>query len=269
MPFPTELRIAKKPLYDDLSEAPEDAEYLACFGKSKGLSKLKDFPNLKTLWISGVNPKQLEKVAQCRGLDTLVIHELRVPDMSALEQLRSLKKMLVWGNPKATSLESLSGLASLKVLGLDSFSKIQDLGPLAALTNLEVLSLEGGNYKPMTVESFAPLQGLTGLRELRLLNVKVKDQQLQPLASLSQLSELTLGNLYPMQEVARLAATLETTHCNLFNPHFETQIQCKKCQTEQLMAVQNRLSLVCPKCDADKIKSHRAAFQKAIQGFGG
>lgn len=267
MLFPLDLRIARKPLFQDLGEAPENAEYLACFGKSKGLGRLKDFPNLKTLWISGVNPKQLEKVAACHGLETLVVHELKVEDMSALERLPSLKNLLVWGNTKATQLDSLSGLTNLKILGMEHFSRIKDLGPLAKLVNLEVLSLEGSFNKAITVESLEPLGALAGLRELRLLNVKPKDNQLTPLSQLSRLENLTLGNLYPMEQVARLAATMVKTECNLFHPHFDTNIKCQKCDSPQLMAVQSSLSVLCPRCDAEKIKANKAAFEGALSRF--
>lgn len=263
----SELLIAQTPVCEDLSEIEDAPEYIACYGKAKNLERIPDIASLRRLWISGVNPAQFEIVARCAQIEILVVHDLRVAEMASLARLQNLTTLLIWSNTKTTTLEPLGALGRLEHLALENFSKVRDIEPLVPLEALRTLSLEGSIYTPMRLETLAPLARMPSLVELRLLNVRVEDASLEPIASLRALEELSLGNLYAMEEFARLAALMPATGCRLFEPHITSGQACKECGDTLLMPTGKGARFVCPSCAPEKVRAHQEAFRKSVAKF--
>lgn len=263
----SKLLIAQTPVCEDLNEIDKGAEYLACYGRAKDLKRVLELGSLRTLWISGVNAGQFEVLAQCTQIDTLVVHDLRVPEMTLLKQLDNLRTLLIWSNTKTQTLEPLGSLTRLEHLALENFSKVSSIEPLIPLRTLRTLSLEGGLYTPMRLETLAPLSQIPSLVELRLLSLRVADGSLEPLASLAALEELSVGNFFAMEEFARLAALMPWTRCSLFEPHLTSGQACKECGDTLLMPTGKGSRFVCPSCAPEKVRAHEEAFRKSVAKF--
>ena len=114
------------------------------------------------------------------------------------------------------SLWDISKNARLKQLEIIDFSKLNEIRDLSKAQQIEVLKLEGGIEKKLNIRTLKPLFVLTNLQYLRLANLKVEDDTLQPLAELKNLNELWLSNQFETKEFAWLATRLPNTKCNMF-----------------------------------------------------
>src|SRR5262245_18607812 len=200
--------IAPAPPLLDLKPLSPAVETVSAYGKAKGLSRLEDFPRLRTLWISGLNDAQAGIVGRLSGLQSLVIHDLRVPSLQGFTRLAGLEPLAICGVSELKTLEGIQALRNLRELFLVIVTGLQALDPLAGLRNLETLSIDGGLYKNLRLASFTPLRGLEKLRRLRLAGVTVVDRTLRPLHGLSALRDVFIGEMFPKKELIDLARAL-------------------------------------------------------------
>ena len=166
------------------------------------LDFLKNLTKLKRLHIRGSREAagtftDLSALAGLTQMEDLFLYLDGVSDLSGLAGMTRLKSLEMAGDLFITDLSPLSGLTELETLVIPCCSENVgiDLSPLAGLTNLRTLRT-GSN-----VTDLSPLAGLTGLRELNLAfgGYSASDSQeydsLEPLASLTELTSLTIRNL--------------------------------------------------------------------------
>jgi Leucine-rich repeat (LRR) protein/thiol-disulfide isomerase/thioredoxin len=104
--------------------------------------------------------------------------------VEGIEHCRNLETLVLWEN-EVSDLSPLSGLANLVYLDLDS-NRVSDLTPLSSLQSIEILYL---SYNP--VQDVSPLSSLPKLSSLYLnADPQVK---LAQVAKLEQIEELSLG----------------------------------------------------------------------------
>jgi internalin A len=199
---------APQPVAESLATVPENAAVVAVFGTAHDLDRLKDLERLEYLWISGVDEAAAGVLGRLQGLQRLVIHDLRIADITPLAGLSRLTELAVAGSPKLRSLAGIESLTGLRKLLLFDNCKYTTIEPLARLTKLETLCLEGGWSRPLRLDSLAPLQGLTGLKRLRLASVRVADKSLRPLHQLRALSDVFIAKTFGAAELRALGAAL-------------------------------------------------------------
>ena len=178
------------------------------YGKAKHLSRLQSSSTLRYLWISGVNAQAAEIVARVPGLQRLVIHDFRLPDVGPLARLDSLTELTIAGSPKLKSLTGVERLRGLRRLILFDNCNYPDVRALAALVDLETLCLEGGFSKQLKLPTLEPLGDLHKLRRLRLASLRVADRSLRPLHGLMSLREVFIARVFSPGEFRALGAAL-------------------------------------------------------------
>jgi hypothetical protein len=117
-------------------------------------------------------------------LDTLVLNNNRISDISPLSGLSGLKFLDIHENA-ISAISSLVGLDDLNYLDIHD-NRASDISSLAGLHNLEtvVLRLNG-------IRDISPLAGLTQLRTIYL-----EDNQIRDISALASLGSLKNLNLY-------------------------------------------------------------------------
>ena len=120
-------------------------------------------------------------------LETLIIPNRQITDLTGLEHATGLVRLSLWDN------------------------QIKDVSPLAGLTQLQQLHIQANRITDIT-----PLAGLTELRQLHLWGNQIRDISI--LAGLTKLESLWLaGN--PIQDTSPLRTLLE------LNPNLELDIE--------------------------------------------
>src|SRR5688572_24113409 len=170
---------------EDVRRAPRDARALRLRAKAKGIGELPLLAHLGALWCFDIDARGLEAIGNCPALEALYIENLRTEDASALLRLSRLNTLSIEGCSRIASIPDFEVLPNLRGLAIAHFSKVHNLAPLGRLHNLTALAVSGSLWKKMTVDSFAPLKGLTNLTFLHLTNIKALDGSLEPLRGLS------------------------------------------------------------------------------------
>lgn len=261
MEFPFELTRAKTPISEDLSKIPQHAEYIACYGKSKDITVLNKFSELKSLWLSGVNEKQALLLRKLVSVETLVIHDLRTAALSLLNHFPNLKTLIIWGNTKTSSLAELASLKKLQVLGLEHFPKVRVIDEISQLKNLKMLCLTGSVDTALKIETLEPLTKLQKLELLHITNIKVTDESLDFVNKLRRLKELQVSNQFPTSEYAALTSKRPDIHCTYFVPYILVGLKCNKCDSNRAMVIGKRKPFVCPECNPEKLQKYERDFE--------
>lgn len=264
MEFPFELTRAKTSVSDDLSEISLHAEYIACYGKSKSLSALDKFGELKFLWLSGVNEKQAQLLPELKSVETLVVHDLRTEALSLLNRFLNLKTLLIWGNTKTSNLAELASLQKLQVLGLEHFPKVRTIDEISLLKGLKMLCLTGSVDTALKIDTLEPLAKLQELELLHITNLRVSDESLGFVNKLGRLKELQVSNQFPTSEYAALKSKRPDIHCTHFVPYILGSLRCNKCGAGQAMVIGKRKPFVCPECNPEKLQKFKYDFEALV-----
>jgi hypothetical protein len=252
------------PAISDVSDATSTATDVRLVADARGWDRLPALGHLARLWCFRINGERLAVITQCRSLRRLYLDGLRV-SLHTVDRLTDLQVLSV---DSATRMESLAEVpASLPLEGLSvtNAPNVTNLVPLRDRYQLRALNVSGGIWSKMTVDSLGPLAGLRELKYLDLMNLKVLDGSLEPLGSLTELTELGLSNFYSVREFARLAARLRGTHCLWFSPTVDLpNVACQKCGKESMASLTGKgIRTMCRVCDADRIRKHEDLFRES------
>ena len=93
---------------------------------------------------------------------------------------------------------------------------------------------------------------------MALSNIKLKDESLEPIASLRNLEELHLSNQFPTEEFAKLSVKIPQTKCDYFQSfvHLENPIDGK-----DIMVIGKRKPILNSIKDSEKLRKYEKQFQ--------
>jgi hypothetical protein len=254
------------------SETPHDIEELAVIAVGRtDLAQLALYQRIKTLWISQLNARGLDVVAQLPRLEKLIIVELKAEQIVPLGRLRKLRQLIVWGAQKLYHLTGVETLANLQLLTVHNFPKLDDLTPLASLTQLRTLALLNSDNaiatgRPLIVDSFDPLARLHDLEWLELIGVIPRRSGLEPLRGLRSLKHLEVSNSFSVDDFARLSAALPGAGGHFHEPVTPGGLarRCLACGLERVSLMgRPQRRLVCPHCNAETVDAHVVEFESA------
>jgi len=265
-----ELVVPRRPIYDDLSGVPADAQFLATRGTAHSLSRLAELEHLSAVWANPASERLFEACARAPALRALYITNFKRLDRVSFAGTNALEHLMLDWATRLVDLSFLRELPALRVLYLDSMKRI-DLSTLPELPSLRGLHLGGSMWSTLKVESLAPLVRLPGLRFLRLSNARPVDGSLRPLAELTELRELDLPNFFTVNEHARLASALPHTKGNALTPYYAagpaiektTLFRCKQCGGAKVMMTGKPATMLCRSCDDAKIRQRVLRWEEA------
>jgi len=197
------------PVADHVTDELLRQRAVAIRGSARSLPRLADAPELEYLWISGVNPRAAETVAQLSRLHRLVIHDYRLRDLKPIDSLVNLESLMICGRSFMRSLAGLESLMRLKRLLLFQLTDYRTIEPVAALRAIETLCLQGAWAKNLRIDTLQPIASLSRLHELCLAEIRVADKSLRPLHDLHRLQRLFIADAFPRQEFLALSRALQ------------------------------------------------------------
>lgn len=128
------------------------------------LSFLKQFKNLKTLYIDGMK-KGLESASELTDLERLTFRGVKMNNLDFIVNLENLKQLrLFFGSYK--NLDSLGKIKSLKTLEISRTRQISNYDFLKSMENLNSLYFEGMSQ----MDKLPDLSGLSNLKRIQIEN---------------------------------------------------------------------------------------------------
>ncbi|WP_144499592.1 leucine-rich repeat domain-containing protein [Bacillus sp. FDAARGOS_235] len=246
----------------DLVEINNDVQELSVDGKTKNIELLGGL-KIRELWVFAVNQKQFDKIMTYVNPEVLYVYEMRVEDLSKLQEMNNLRALYLCWNTKNTNLWDLKYNKNLSYLLIEDFSKLEDLTPIKDGQNLEGLYLGGGIVKALNIKTLEPIGDLVQLNTLILMNIKVKDLSLEPLMNLEGLKKLNLSNQFPMEEYAKLSVVLQNTECEFFKPY----VRMESTEGKDIMMIGRKRPFLNSKTDTEKIKKYEQEFKNIQDEF--
>ena len=173
----------------------------------------------KAARLSSTNDKTFPAIASRLDVERLSIDEMRGADLSALAGCSRLTHLSIDWATKLADLSVLAEFAALEFLEITDAPKIASIAPIGGLTNLRWLCYRGGMENANRADTLAHLAGLSNLEALVLLNLKIDEGGLRPLAALTHLQELIVSNQFETADYAYLSVHLPDTRCEAFQPY--------------------------------------------------
>jgi hypothetical protein len=138
-------------------------------------------------------PKRLFEAL--RGQSQLKALELKwgdYEDLSALEDMHDLRRLVLAGAASVRMLEPLASLHSVQTLSVDSLRYARDLTPIGAMKGVTSLDLGGAwmSLRNAHVDSLSFLRRMPQLRRLLLHTLIVDDLDYSPILDLPALDEV-------------------------------------------------------------------------------
>ena len=259
------LNETKPAILDDLNDFDATSNHLSIEAKVKNLERLKDL-DIQKLWLFDAKEKDVDRIFQYIQPRHVALYQTAIEDLSCLENLTHTETLILEWNTKAQKLWDVSKNKQLRNLAIIDFSKLRNIDGLGKSSQLRSLVLEGGMWKPMKLETLEPLAQHKDLEELRLLNIRLKDNSLQALKNLSNLKFLELSNQFPTKEIALLSKELPNTKCKLFQPFVDVEIKDENDNlVYDVMIVGKRKPFLLKSKDTKRIEKYVKEFEKYRQ----
>jgi len=119
----------------------------------------------KALHFNSHVPQRLFDAACCQeDLEELRLKWGNYKDLSALENLSSLKYLYIGSGSGTQDISPICKVKSLVVLLVENFKKIQDYSPMVALENLEQISIRAGILGRIAMKDLEFLREMPNLR---------------------------------------------------------------------------------------------------------
>jgi hypothetical protein len=191
--------------------------------------------------------------------------------VDAFGSVTTIEDLVLVDARNVDSVRALTSLPRLEWLALSDPRPLDRLDDLAAAQRLRGLGVGGGMWNAMKVDTLAPLAELPELEVLQMVNLRVADGSLAPVARLRRLRDLGIPNFYRLEEFARVAAALPNVNAHWLNGFFgegspadPKGSPCKKCQKPTLTTLGKPTKYLCPDCDAEKVQKHEARWRSLV-----
>ncbi|TLP59319.1 hypothetical protein FEE96_17100 [Parasedimentitalea maritima] len=213
---------------------------------------------------AGVSHSDFERLATFLDVECLSIKKLQSSGLLALVKFPRLRALFINWAPKLETFTGLENAKHLRLLSLVQFPKITDITPICELRDLPALELFGGHSKPQVIHSLDGLGDMPSLQELTLVNLKVIEDGLRPLARSVSLRDLRVSHQFDTEDYAYLAAKMPHLRCDLSVPF----VSIGNCGSGKDVKVTGRRKpFLNSKTDADKLARYVQKFEKLVADF--
>lgn len=152
------------------------------------LDALPSFKEVEFIWLTSlVTEEILERVCQIKGLVGLFIKWSRVESLEPIAGLRRLRYLRLGSSARVVSLEPIPSMSGLEALELENLKRITDFSSLRTLRRLRWLSIVGGLYSTLRIDSIGFVRDLSHLTHLSVAAARVGDRDFSPVLSLENL----------------------------------------------------------------------------------
>lgn len=122
-------------------------------------------------------------------------------DLSALEDMHELRRLVLAGAASVRTLQPLASLHGVQTLSVDSLRYARDLSPIGAMASVTSLEVGGAwmSLRNAHVDSISFLRGMPQLRRLLLHTLIVDDLDYSPILDLPALDEVRVMRIRGMR----------------------------------------------------------------------
>lgn len=252
----------------ELSIVPKDNDVGGGRITREEIDKIRDFPNAKSLKISGLNQANFEYLINCYGNQFEAIAFFKnkaVGDLSLLGSLNNIKYIYYFFNQKAVDLWDMTDNNNLLGLGIYDFSKLHTIERIPTAPALKYFSIGNQVWEKAEIESLKPLTKST-ITHFAWWGKKILDNDFQCLAQ-SRVTELDLNICsFKMEELARIVASIPGLCGKATKPYHECGISQNGETTVYYDLCKGKRSLVKGK-DEVKLNEYLAEFDRLIEKY--
>lgn len=254
----------KRPAFlEDLKGVSINLQSMVISNDTSNLNLISKYDPLD-VWLINLKIDKLEHVLENMQPKFLHIYGCQVDNLSILSRLAKLETCIIIWNSKLTHLWEVGRNTMLRNLHIEDVSKLSDLKELATGTQLKYLGLEGGLHKPLRLQSLSPIGSLFSLEYLNLMNFRVQNDSIKPIARLLNLKELRISNQFKTEEFAWLSTKLLDTKCSCFKAYTRFKGRNKE-GSPDTMITGSRKPFLNSDIDKDKIEEFERRFDKLIE----
>lgn len=201
-------------------------------------------------------------LAHCHAPELRLYH-VTLETLDGIDTLSATERLTVeWANKieRLDPVFRMTNLRRLWVFDLPRLRQIEGVERLSRLTELQLSGSRGALTPMLHLDSIKPVARIANLESFSLVNAKLVDDDITPLAECRSLRRLLLSNQFDRAQFAFLAKRLNNQLEQPIQPCVELKIECRKCGSGRFMFTGRRMPILCKKCDAQR-------FDKACEKF--
>ncbi|GJL63700.1 MAG: hypothetical protein NPIRA04_23540 [Nitrospirales bacterium] len=256
-------------LLQSLGHVSRSATDLWVDGHAKDLATLEEFTHLESLSLYRLAKTNIPVLSNLilPKLTSFGLRLVPISDFRPFHQIKSLKDLTIWQCPKLRSLESIEDLPNITSLHVSDLGSPLSLETIERLPKLKKLYISGSVNAVQTVTSLQPIGNIgKRLSTLELHGTKAVDKKLQPLTQLPEPESFTLTPwLFPLEEIALLAAVYPKWQKSLMTIHVDHYKKCGTCGSELRQTFAYRSRAKCPSCDRSSFEKFENDFLALVQ----
>ena len=204
--------------------------------------------------------------SECVAID-LSLYHVTGTTLEGIDGLgNTLSLAMEWAN-KVESLSPVFRMVWLKRLFVSDFPSLRSIEGIDSLQELHYLYLSGnrGSLHPaLRLASLKPIARLAKLETLSVFNVKLEDDDVTPIASLSNLRDLTISSRFERKQLAFLANRLNPQLAQPITAYSEVNLVCKECGGPLYVFVGRRMPILCKTCKMEKFEKLSLQFDTLV-----
>ena len=177
----------------------------------------------------------------------------RINDFENLKELKALRRLYLGNSTQIYDLNFLKSLSNLEWLEINEQPNMKKIDGIGLVTNLKGLIITGGIKGKQKIENIEQLKSLKKLQYLKLASTYIETEDLSPICDLKFLKYLDLPIYYPMEEYAKIAASLPNCNHGIL-AYRETGYKCSKCKNGiKVKPMMKNSREICLSCDSEKV----------------
>jgi hypothetical protein len=203
-------------------------------------------------------------LSECTAIDLRMYH-LTAESLVGINGLRRTVRLAIEWAPKISSLSPVFRMGWLQRLYISDARSIRNIEGIEALQNLTDLHLSGNLgslHPPLHLASIKPIARLRNLEKPELLNLKLEDDDVACIASLTSLKDLSIYHRFERKQLAFLAKRLNPQLKAPIAAYIETHVPCSECGTPLCVFTGRRMPILCRACNPSKFENLAREFEK-------
>lgn len=218
--------------------------------------------------LRNIDKKSWELILSRTEAVELSLYHLTTNSLSGIDKLRkTLRLAIEWGT-KISDVTPVFGMEWLQSLYISDFRLLRSLAGIESLQGLTELHLSGNTGSlnpPLRLSSIKPLARLKNLQRLELQNVRLEDDDVTPIASISTLTELVIAHNFDRKQLAFLARSLNPQLKKPIRACDEIKVPCSQCGNPQFLFTGRRMPILCRNCEGAKFDRLTLEFEELQQ----
>lgn len=215
--------------------------------------------------LRNIDKKSWELILSRTEAVEVYLYHLTTDSLLGIGKLhKTLRLAIEWATQISdlTPVFRMEWLQSLYVSDLRLLRSLAGIESLKGLTELHLSGNAGSLNPPLRLSSIKPLVRLKNLQRLELQNVRLEDDDVTPIASISALKELVIAPNFDRKQLAFLARSLNAQLKEPITACAESRTPCSHCGNPQFLFTGRRMPILCRNCEGAKFDRLTLEFEE-------